>query len=79
MSERTPSRIGPVLRTIAWALFFAFVFGFLLGTWIRSQLDKPVRYIGDGNRPALLLASAPGDIRHAQTCIFVACQHEEEI
>jgi len=87
MSPRSSSRVGSILRTIAWALFFAFAFGFLVGTWIRSQLDEPVRYIGDRDRPelrpalspALVLTTGPGNVSDAETCIFVACQHEEKI
>jgi hypothetical protein len=59
MSARPASRIGRVLRTIAWALFIAFITGFLIGNWIRSELEEPVRYIGDRDRPALSPALSP--------------------
>ena len=37
---RRGSRFSRVLRTIAWALLLAFAFGFLIGTWLRSELEK---------------------------------------
>ena len=79
VSTRPASRIGRVLRAVAWALFIAFMFGFLIGSWIRSQLEEPVRYIGDREPPALFFATDPGNVRHAETRIFVTRQHEEKI
>jgi hypothetical protein len=35
-----------VLRTVLIALFFAFVVGFGVGTWLRCQMEKPPTYIG---------------------------------
>ncbi len=35
-----------VIRTILLALLFSLLLGFLIGTWIRVQLEKPVHYIG---------------------------------
>jgi len=87
--SKSASRIRRILRTIAWALFAAFVFGFVVGSLIRKRLEEPVRYIGDRERPAHSIASAalttgtiptrPGDIGHAATGILVARQHEEKI
>ncbi len=89
MSSRPVSRIGRVLRTIAWALLFAFVFGLLLGSWIRKQLEEPVRYIGNQELPAHsqviailttgLGATAPGDVGHTESCILVTSQYEEKV
>ena len=35
-----------VLRTVLLALFFAFLFGFGIGTWLRCRMDKPPTYLG---------------------------------
>jgi hypothetical protein len=35
-----------VLRTVLLALFFAFVFGFGIGTWLRCRMEKAPTYIG---------------------------------
>jgi hypothetical protein len=45
------------LRTVAIALFFAFVVGFGVGTWLRCQMEKPPTYIG----------AAPGAARATQS------------
>lgn len=79
MSKPPRSRIGGILRTVAWALFLAFAFGFLIGTWIRNRLDEPLRYIGERERPPLLIAGSPGDVDHALPCILVTCQYEEKV
>ena len=41
-----------VLKTIALALFVAFVIGFVIGTLLRRQIEEPVRYLGSSNPPA---------------------------
>lgn len=35
-----------ILRTIAIAILVAFSVGFLIGTMLRGEVDKPVRYMG---------------------------------
>lgn len=40
------SRLGRLLKTIFYALIFAFALGLLIGTLIRREMEKPVRYIG---------------------------------
>jgi hypothetical protein len=35
-----------IIRTIAIALFFAFLTGFVIGSFLRREIDKPVRYFG---------------------------------
>ncbi len=37
-----PRRLG---RTIAVALLIAFLFGLLIGTWLRRELERPIRYV----------------------------------
>lgn len=37
---------GRLLKTIFYALIFAFAIGLLIGTLIRREIEKPVRYIG---------------------------------
>ena len=44
------SKIGKLIRTILIALVVAFVVGFTLGTLLRGEVDKPVRYIGARDR-----------------------------
>jgi hypothetical protein len=73
------SRIGGLLRTVFWALLFAFVVGFVIGTILRSRLERPVRYIGARPDPISALAAAPGDVRDAIPRIFMPCDHEEQI
>jgi len=89
LSSQPASRVGRLLRTIAWSLFLAFVFGFLIGTWIRTRLEEPVRYIGGRENPAHptavatlfagTLSTRPGDVGHPETGILMTRQHEEEI
>ena len=42
--------IGKLIRTILIALVVAFLVGFTLGTLLRGEVDKPVRYIGARDR-----------------------------
>ena len=44
------SAFARVLRMIGLALLVAFAVGFLIGTLIRREAEKPVRYMGE--RPA---------------------------
>ena len=44
------SKIGKLIRTILIALVVAFLVGFTLGTLLRGEVDKPVRYIGARDR-----------------------------
>jgi hypothetical protein len=39
-----------ILRKILIAVFIAFVIGFVIGIFLRRELDRPVRYMGE--RPA---------------------------
>jgi hypothetical protein len=77
--DRGRSPIARVLRTVAWALFFAFVFGFLIGTWLRNQIEEPLRYLGEQDRPMSFMAARPGGIDHALALILVASQDEEKV
>jgi hypothetical protein len=40
-----------VLRTVLIALFFAFVVGFGIGTWLRCRMEKPPTFIGAAPAP----------------------------
>ena len=80
-----PSRLGRVLRTVFWALVFAFAFGFVVGTFLRRELDRPVRYIGAIDQTdercdsGLALSAPPGDIGDALARILVPGDHEEQV
>lgn len=80
---RRGSAFSRVLRTIAWALLFAFAFGFLIGTWLRSELERPVRYIGARlpveESAILRFASGPGNVDQSYTRILMPRQNEEQI
>ncbi len=73
------ARIGRLLRMVFWALVFAFVFGFTIGTLLRAKLERPVRYIGERASTASALAAAPGDVRNALPCVLMPREHEEQI
>lgn len=91
----SPSRIGRILRTVFWALFIAFVFGFVIGIFLRRELDRPVRYIGarfesgpvlpndrsthSPPNATMISAAAPCDIGDTLPRIFMPCHHEEEV
>jgi len=82
---RRGSRFSRVLRTVAWALLLAFAFGFLIGTWLRSELEKPVRYIGARfpvpvEEPAILrFAIGPGNVGQSESRILMPRQNEEQV
>lgn len=40
------ARIGRLLRAVLLALIVAFLFGFVIGTCLRREIDRPVRYYG---------------------------------
>ena len=46
--EKKPRRsiFVRLLRTIAIALLFAFLTGFFIGSFLRREIDRPVRYFG---------------------------------
>lgn len=64
---------------VFWALFFAFVFGFVIGTFLRGELDRPVRYIGERSDTGSVFAANPGDVGNSLPGIFVPRYHEEQI
>ena len=81
--ERRRSGLRRVLTTILWALGIAFGVGFLIGSLLRRELDRPVRYIGavssDGREEPSTLATHPGDIGHALPRVLVPRDHEEQV
>jgi hypothetical protein len=48
---RQRPRWARVLRTILWALALAFAFGFLVGSLLLRELERPLRYIGRHQDP----------------------------
>jgi hypothetical protein len=52
-----------MLRVLLWALAIAFVVGFLIGSLLRRELERPVRYIGGQDGPTTLWDGAPSRIR----------------
>jgi hypothetical protein len=73
------SKLGRVLRTIFWALVFAFLFGFVVGSLLRRELDRPVRYIGERSDAGSVLAANPCDVRDTLTRVLMPGHHEEQI
>ncbi len=84
-----------ILRTTLLALFFALLFGFVVGTFLRRELDHPVRYMGEfrwgapmtlglrylhrASLPDSVGAADPGEIGEPLPRVFVSRDHEEEI
>ena len=79
LATGAPSRFGRILRIVFWALIFAFVIGFVVGTLLRRELERPVRYIGERSGPDSVLAAAPGDVGDAEPRILMPRHHEEQI
>ena len=67
------------MRTVFWALVLAFVIGFVIGTLLRRELDRPVRYIGERSGPGSVLAASPGNVRNALPRILMPCHHEKQV
>ncbi len=50
----SPERRRPLarlLRALGLGLLGAFVVGFAIGTWLRCELETPVRYLGSAEAP----------------------------
>jgi hypothetical protein len=78
-SGRGRSSLGRVLRTIFWALAFAFVVGLVIGTLLRREVEEPVRYIGARCSADSVLAIRPGNVRDVFARVLVARDHEEQV
>ena len=82
-SRRQPSKIVVLLRRILYALAIAFMVGFVIGTLIRRQLERPIRYIGaqlqDEALASSTLAPHPSHVLDTETCVLVASHHEEKV
>jgi hypothetical protein len=74
-----PSKLGRVLRTVFWALVFAFAIGFVVGTLLRRELDRPLRYIGERSDADSGLAANPCDVGNPLAGVLVPRDHEEQI
>ena len=63
------------------AILVAFVFGLVVGTWLRRSLDRPVRYLAARTASPHSISGAPhpGDVRHAAPRVLVTRQHEEQV
>lgn len=69
------------MRTVAWAVLIAFTFGFFIGTLLRRELDRPVRYIGQNERNVPLFRAAvdPSHVGYALPRVLMPRNHEEQI
>ena len=80
---RRPSKLAALLRRVLYALAIAFLIGFVLGTLIRRQLERPTRYIGAQHSGQAVAASdlarPPSHIREPETRILVTSHHEEQV
>ena len=65
------------IRAILFALLMSLLFGLAVGTWLRLQLEQPVRYLGMS--PALSAPAHPGHIGHARAVVLEPCDHEEQV
>ena len=63
-----------VIRSILFALLMSLLFGLAVGTWLRLQLEQPVRYLG-----ALPATTHPGDVRNFGAPVLEPRHHEEQI
>jgi hypothetical protein len=84
MTARQPdddrgSLVGRILRTILWALVVAFAIGFVIGTLLRRELEKPVRYVGGLEVGPSVAARPPRHVVYARTGVLVARDHEEQV
>lgn len=70
---------GRILRSVLWAVFFAFVFGLVVGTLLRRELERPVRYIGERSSRNSILTAHPGYIGNPLPRVFMSGHHEEQI
>jgi hypothetical protein len=77
--RRQPSKIGVLLRRVLYALAIAFMVGFVVGTLIRRELSRPIRYIGAQPPVDSTLAPHPGDVLHIEARILVPSHHEEQV
>jgi hypothetical protein len=75
--------LASVLKTILYALIFAFVVGFGIGTILRSQLERPIRYIGSQMDPmnsgGLAIATDPWDIANPLARVLMTSNDEEQV
>ena len=66
------SKIGKLIRTILIALVVAFLVGFTIGTLLRGEVDKPVRYIGArdcGDHDCRVYRVVPERVHHASLAV----------
>lgn len=81
-----------MLRAILWTVLIAFGVGFLIGTLLRRELERPIRYIGGVDPEGTViereagrasapsnLAANPRDVFDALPGVFVSRDHEEQV
>lgn len=77
------SPLARILRAVLLAIFVAFLLGLVVGTLLRRQLDRPVRYMSARPEFASFASVAgtadPGDIRYALPRVLVTGDHEEQV
>ena len=91
VDPKKKSLAARLAHTVLIAILVAFAFGLVVGTLLRRQLDRPVRYMSHHTEietisvgsfpsfPSFGGATHPGDVRHAPPRVLVAGQHEEQV
>ena len=65
--------MGKTLRAILLALLASLIVGLVIGTWLRIQMERPVRYIGSAP------GSLPLDVGNAGPVILDTSDHEQQV
>ncbi len=64
--------MAKALRSFLLTLLISLLIGFAIGLWIRTRMERPVRYIGSA-------PTYPLDVRYASAVILEPRQHEQPI
>ena len=71
-----------LVRAVLISLLISLLVGLAIGTWIRLQLEAPVRYIGcltPADAPGSAAPRSPFDVGHTGARVLDPRQHEEQI
>ena len=68
-----------LIRTVLLALIGSLIFGLIVGTIIRTRMERPTRYIVSVEVGGSAIARNPGDVADAGAMVLEACEHEEQI